>query len=301
MSDLNYEEILKVPFVKKYISEVCGEGELDYITRPACYMIRNQNEDDREVHRVIVLPPKGYTADKLNMMNSHDEAEYASIEIKGSVREGKSTFSKIRNSLLVASYFENGIASDLGKPYVTYTLDDSPMSGFSKEIKSAGEPPFAVVKSDGFGFYHNLVNTTEEWLVLKLIKRIRPQKQPNIEEVTQHYPDEYKKVFENLYAAIKSEGDGIFKTQTALIDEVCNVPKEYSLPALAEMLYVFDTGMHEACSVFAVALKIGKQYPDFVIGFLQKGIKENTVLTYYANQLIQKIERSRSQVATKAA
>lgn len=288
---MNIDIVLKKHFVAALVQRVCGE-DTELITRPASFMIRNKVEGDRDIHRVIILPPRGYTADKINQTNSHDEAEYATIEIKGGVREDKQGFSKLRDCLFMASIPENGTTSELNKPYLLYDVDKSDNPDLQKTVHSAGTAPFAVVKSDGYGFYHNLVNVTDDWLVLQLYKRLRPQKSVDLAPRLADLPAKDAALLASLYDAIVEHGDEVFYKTPKLIDGVCALPLSHSLPALGEMLYVHDTGKHEACSAFAVILKIGKEQPDAVREFLGQSLDAQTVPAYYAKQLVSKIDKA---------
>jgi hypothetical protein len=287
--DINY--VLRTHFVKALLQDTCGT-HVEVIQRPASYVLRSAREGDRENHRLIILPPHGFTADKLEQTNSHDEAEYATIQVKGAVRQTKDGFSKLRDCLKVVSIPENGTTSELNKPYLTYDPEGDDNPDLEIRTHSAGTPAFSVVKSDGYGFYHNLINKTDDWLVLQLYKRLRPQRHVDLSAHLQGLEEGQKSILESLYQAIVLHGDEVFYKAPKLIEAVTRMPLSVSLPALGEMLYVRDTGKHEACSAFAIILKIGRLYPDEVRGFLENSLKEKTVPDYYARQLVQKIENT---------
>ena len=283
------DEILKQNFVKDLIKSTCGD-EHELITRPASYLVRGTVESERNIYRVILLPPQGYTADKIDQMNSHDEAECATIEIKGAVREGKNSYSMIKNCLLVASIPKSANTNDLNKPYMKYDVDQKD-NGLTLQKFSAGQAPFSVVSADGFGFYHNLVNLSDDWLVLRLYKRLRPSKQVDLNSRFQGLLKGQIEIFQKFYNAVIKDGDEVFAVEPNLINIICHMPISQSLPSLSEMLYVHDSGRHEACSIFAVMLKIGKMHPEAVIRFLEKAIIDQSIPEYYASQLLKKIER----------
>lgn len=293
---MNIENLLKVSFVSALTNRLCGDNT-EIIERPASFIVRSKEEGERNIHRVIIIPPKGYTADKPNQTNSHDEAEYATIKINGAVREDKQAFSKIKDCLLVASFNEKGKVSELNKPYLTFDLTED-NADLITNTHSAGEPPFSVVRSDGYGFYHNLINISDDWLVLSLYKRLRPQKPVNLEHHFAVIQDEYAEILNKLYNAVVIHGDGIFEKEPDLIRKVTNIPPSTALPSLGEMLYVHDTGKHEACSVFAIILKIGRSNPELVTSFLQDSMIYDTIPSYYARQLIEKINNQRISVNT---
>ncbi len=286
---MDINEVLKTNYIKDVVQRVCG-SETELITRPASYMVRGVKEEGRDIHRVIILPPRGFTADKINQTNSHDEAEYATIEIKGAVKNEKSGFSILKNCLLVASIPQTGAVSELNKPYMTFSLENDKNPDLSLERYSSGIAPFVVVKSDGYGFYHNLINMTDDWLVLQLYKRLRLERSVNLKPVLSGLLNGEIQALESLYSAVIEHGDAIFQKVPNLIENIVRMPVSHSVPVLAEMLYTHDTGKHEACSVFAVILKIGKMHPVQVTKYLQQAIINNTVPSYYAEQLIKKIE-----------
>jgi hypothetical protein len=246
------------------------------------------------------MPPRGFTANEIDQMNSHDEADFATIEIKGAVRTDKNSFSKLKGCLLVASKNENGSVSELTHPYLTFDMAEQGGSELTLVKHSSGTAPFAVVKNDGFGFYHNLINLTDDWLVLKLYKRLRPQKSVELEKHLGSLSDEEIQAVTNFYQAVTKYGDGIFKNAHKEVDRVLNLPLDKLLPALGEMLFVHDSGMHEACTVFGVILKISLNYPKEVLGFLDDALKNNSIPPYYARQLIGKIKRKAQAQKTGA-
>lgn len=295
MTDIN--SILKTDFVKALVEKTCGD-DVDLVERQDSFAVRRKKEGERDIHRVIILPPRGFTANAIDQMNSHDEADYASIQVKGAVKAGKRNFSKLKDCLLVASQDKGSAVSDLNQPYLTANADDARKnSDLSFTKHSAGTAPFSVVKNDGAGFYHNLINLTDEWLVLKLHKRLRPQKAVDLEPHLARLTSEAANALRSLYVAIKKHGDGIFRKKPEAIKSVLDLPLEKSLPALGEILYVHDSGMHEACTAFAIILKIGKTNPERVTSFLRNAKNSDAIPPYYAEQLIGKLNRFTPQKA----
>lgn len=299
---MNIEDILKPNYMQDLIRYTCGE-QTELVVRPTSYIIRNIVEEGNVVERLIILPPKGYTADQIDLMNSHDEAEHATIEIKGAVRPDKAGFSALKKCILIASIHQNGAVSDLNKPYLSFQLEGDKNPDLLINTHSAGDPPFAVVKVDGYGFYHNIINLSDDWIVMKLYKKLRPSRPVNLEDFMSGLLKGEASTLQSLYDKITLDGDGIFKSQVALINNVVRIPPSKSLPALCEMLYTHDSGKHEACSVFAVILKIAKMYPEMVTSYLQDAIKKGTVPAYYAQQLLEKIRKlgaQQSKIQTEA-
>ncbi len=261
----------------------------EIIRRPESFIFKAPIEGDHHVRRIILLPPHGFTADQRNLMNSHDEAERATIEVKGAVREGKKGFSKIKDCLLVAEFGKGAMSPELNKPYRTFDPKMLSAKGLSARVYSAGEAPLTVVRPNGEGFYHNLINLSNDWLVLDLKKKLRPQKPVDLAQLIKGLNTNDRDILNGFYEKVTLFGDEIFEKDSDIIDQVVAMNPTLSLPALTEMLYVYDSGKHEACSVFAVILKLGKQFPEFVIEHLSKAIQNDSVPTFYANQLIKKI------------
>lgn len=291
---MSIDNILKTDFVSSLIQEVCG-SKTELITRPSCFFVKKPDalEDERDINRVIILPPKGFTANEINQTNCFYSVESAKIEVLGAAREGKSAFSKLKQSLLVVSRHKKDTVSDLNKPYLIFDFNSS-NNDFISETYDAGTPPFHVVKPDGTGFYHTLINLTDEWLVLRLHKVLRPQRSVNLTPFLKDMQDGQADILKNLYKAIIVHGDKIFKEEAKLIQSVMNISPQDSLPAIGEMLYIRDTGKHETCSSFALILKISHRHPKQALNYLYKAEKEAVIPSYFANQLMSKIQNKHS-------
>ena len=282
----NIKGVLEKSFVKEYIQRVCGKDN-ELIERPAAFFIRRRKEDTTAVKRVIVLPPKGFTANTMNQTNSHDEALRATIQIKGAVREGKQGFSIVKNCLLVAAFNAKSGVSDLNVPYLTFDIGKTP--NLFTAFHSAGTPPFAVVKENGFGFYHNLINVSDDWLVVELNKRLRTQKGVELESVFKNTTHTDTEILKRLYEGIVAYGDEVFSKLPEIVEQVAQLAPETSLPALGEMLYAYDTGRHEACSAFAMILKVGKLHPKVTLEYIKEAAESGAIPKYYAQQLTDKL------------
>ncbi len=295
--DKNIHEILETDFVKRLRSMVCGDV-FEIVERPAAYFVKQPDsiEDQRDINRLIILPPFGYTANVKNQTNCFHAVETATIQIRGAVREGKRAFSKIKECLMVVSFDQMDKVSHLDKPYQEFDImDESPQ--FNKVTRSAGEMPFHVVGIDGKGFYHTLINTTDEWLILQLHKVMRPQKKVDISECYMGLQDEHSAIIQRLYDGIITHGDALFSEDTSLVNSVVKMPPSLILPALGEMLYIRDTGKHETCTAFALILKLGRNYPKIVTKFLKQKLQTKAIPKFFAEQLMKKIEAVQNQKA----
>jgi hypothetical protein len=288
------DDVLAQPYMQALIKRVCDDDYI-VISRPAMFAVKRPAEDERDINRLIVLPPRGYTANKINQTNCFHNVETATIEILGAAREEKRALSVIKNCLLNVSYDQMEKVSGLDRPYLEFDVEDKD-SGFIYRRFSAGEPPFHVVKIDGTGFYHTLINLSDDWLVLKLHKVLREEKVADLTPHLMGVQDEYANALRQMMVEIIEVGDELFKTNPSLVTKVMRMQPSVSLPALGEMLYVRDTGRHETCTAFGMILKIGRREPEATLKFLKKGLEAKSIPTYFAEQLIQKV---RNMVAEK--
>ncbi|MCK6417893.1 MAG: hypothetical protein L6Q57_03015 [Alphaproteobacteria bacterium] len=299
---MDINTVLDYQFVKSFTQSVCGpdtvcverKNDQGTLTSVIVSKVDEAKNNNRTLRRVIILPPHGYTANAPDLTNAHDEVERATIEIKGGVRPGKRGFSKLKNCLLVASFNraasgEDDVVSALDTPYRVFH-ENTP--DLLRTLHSAGTAPFPVVEPDGTGFYHNMINLTDDWLVLGLAKQLRLSMKVEIEALIEDLPDKQKRKLRKLQRAVVKYGDKLFENKPKLVESVCDMRPEETMPALGEMLYTHDTGMHEACTVFAIILRIGKQHPDFVCNFLYISVCEQNIPLFYGEQLIEKIRRA---------
>ena len=151
---MDIDQILKTHFVATLAQKICGDEQV-IIERPAAFMIRPPTalEDERNLKRLIIMPPKGYMSNEPNQTNCFQGVEKATITVKGGVRDGKKSFSKLQNCLLVPSFNEASLVSHLDRPYIEFDLDN-PDPKLLTTTYSSHTSPFHIVKADGTGFYH---------------------------------------------------------------------------------------------------------------------------------------------------
>ena len=288
---MRLQDTLKQHFVKALIRHELGE-DIDVVERHASFSIAQKDEDERHVHRIIMLPPHGYTANAPEQMNAHDEVEQATIEIKGAVRKGKNGLSKLKNCLLLAALPENGDVSDLDVPYLTFDISDCANNpDLVLDMHSAGEAPFHVVRKDGFGFYHNLINLTDDWLVLELNKTVRSMKPIDLARHLTSVPETTAHLLKRLHQNILLHGDEVFDKAPNLVTQIARLPANDVLPALGEMLHARETGRHEACTAFGMILKVANQDPTAVMRYLETALEVKAAPPYYLKQLMEKVQR----------
>jgi hypothetical protein len=275
-------EIINTVLVKTILKNLFKNQETEFIQRPASFIIRLKNESENKVSRIILLPPHGFTANKINETAPHPEARKAKIEIKGGILPDKSGFSQLKNIIKFQYFTVRNVKITEDEPY--------PKIGgknYKEETKSSKQK-FFVVKENGIGFYHSLVNLSDKWLLLILEKELRLQKLPNLSPVIRLFDYKQQKIINDFYNKILSLGDDIFKKEKRLIEKVCNFDINKIVPLLIEMLNVLETGKHEPCTVFAIILKIG-QANNEVINYLKEAIKNKSAPNYYLEELIKKL------------
>jgi hypothetical protein len=170
-------------------------------------------------------------------------------------------------------------------PYVKITQR---MKNYHEAVKSTKEL-FFVVRENGVGFYHNLINISNDWLVLSLDKELRLSKKMDIESTLAALNEEKQIPLRSLMRAIQVKGDGIFTEHPDLVKVVSTFEPHIAMPTLIEGLNIHDSGRHEACSVYAIILKIGKKYPQKVCRQSEKAIEEKQAPRYYTEELIRKL------------
>jgi hypothetical protein len=295
------EQVLKQHFVKEKVRSIFGSNETELIARhaedgtaPTSFLVKLKDERGLDIERLIILPAGGFTANMPNWMNSHAEAHHATIEILGGVREGRIAFSKLKNCLEFAHAANANSSEALNVPYIETTTD-----GVQKQLLTSGTRAH-VVKEDGFGFYHNLTNKADDWLVIKLEKHLRPAQGVDLTKFADRSYGDSMALASDYYRAVRTHGDEVFHAQPELVSRVANYRDPHQIvPPLIEMLKVFDAGRHEACTVFATLLRIGKKHPEVFHEYAARALAENFEPAFYLKQLMQKINRSnRVQLGT---
>ena len=276
--------ILNSTLVKNIIKNLLAKKEIEIIQRPASFIIRLKDEPEDRIFRIILLPPNGFTANKIDETTPHPEVRKAKIEIKGGVKPNKSGFNLLKNCIKYQHYSIRNIKITEDEPYPKINRQN-----YKEEIKSSKQK-FFVVEENGNGFYHSLVNLSNEWILLVLDKELRLQRTPELKSKIENLDKNQQKIINLLYEKILSLGDVIFEKEDRLIEEVCNFEVDVIIPPLIEMLNVLETGKHESCTVYAIILKIGKENVK-VIDFLKEAVKSKTAPKYYLDELIKKLSK----------
>ncbi|MDD5253542.1 MAG: hypothetical protein PHG05_00355 [Candidatus Nanoarchaeia archaeon] len=282
MNNYSIEEILGSVLVKNIKNKLFDSKEIEIIQRPASLIIRLKNEPEDRIFRIIILPPNGFTGNIAGETNPHPEARKAKIEIKGGIRPNKSGFNLLKNCIKY-QYYQNRDIKVIGEePYPNLNEES-----YKEEIKSSRQK-FFVVKENGIGFYHSLVNLSDEWVLLILDKELRLQKLPDLQSKIKDLNEKYQKIISSLHDKIVLYGDAIFDKEPELVKKICNLDADRVIPSLVEMLNLLETGKHEPCTVYALILKIGKDDTK-VVNSLREALKNKTAPKYYLEELLKKL------------
>ncbi len=274
--------------LKNLIQTIFSESAVEILERPHSFIIKSQKESGYVITRIIVLPPHGYTANTRDELNSHYEVRRAKILIKGTLRLGKKGFSSLKNCLKF-SYLENRNA--FTKVDAPYALISENKRAYKSKILSSKETAY-VVKENSKGFYHNLINLTNEPLVLVLNKELRSGKPMDIDKEirdSELLKNEVEKLKE-LFKQIQTMGDELFDKKAELIKEVLKLETHKLLPVLIEGLNIYETGRHEPCTVYALILKKAKLDMKETLHLLIAALKDSAAPKYYLDELIKKID-----------
>ncbi|MEK6920346.1 MAG: hypothetical protein AABX82_00570, partial [Nanoarchaeota archaeon] len=272
------------PVIKEFVKEIFQNENIQIIKRPSSFILKLENEPHDLVFRIILLPPHGFTGNKFNETNPHPEVRRATITIKGGVRLGRSRFVLMKNIVKYQFYLSRDIKIKGDEPYPKVKEEN-----YKEEVKSSGNK-FFVVKENGSGFYHSLVNISDQWIVLLLEKELRLQKIPNIPSKIRSLATNEQKVILLLYKKIQEQGDLLFEQEADLVTNSCGISIDKILPALIDMLNILETGKHEACTVYAIILKIGRKNKN-TIHYLKDALKDNSAPKYYLEELIKKLSK----------
>jgi len=97
-------DILNSTLVKNIVKNLLAKKEIEIIQRPASFIIRLKDEPEDRIFRIILLPPNGFTANKIDETTPHPEVRKAKIEIKGGVKPNKSGFNLLKNCIKYQHY-----------------------------------------------------------------------------------------------------------------------------------------------------------------------------------------------------
>lgn len=280
------EEILKYSVVKNTIKNLFkGEG-LEIISRQASFIIKLKNERNDKVTRIIILPPKGCTSNKIDETSPHPETRRATILIKGGIKADNINFSVLKDVIKFSYYAKRDIEIVGNYPYAPI-IKENPC--YKEDIKSSREK-FYVVEENGKGFYHNLINLSNEWVLLILEKELGFQKSPKIADKIKNLSKDKQELVNLFIKSVKERGDEIFNKNMNVVDNLVKFNIDEILPILIDLLNIQETGKHEQCTIYAIILKFGKKDKPKTLNYLTIALENKEAQPYYLNELINKLK-----------
>jgi len=282
---MNLQEIVESIPLKFLIKNLFGNKKTELVERPGCFFIKIKNEKDDIIQRIILLPPHGYTANKINEMNPHPEARSAKISIRGGIKPNKRGFILLKDLVKFIYSTKRDISTKKNEPYVKIDLKENSQT---EKIKSSKEK-FFVVRENGMGFYHSLINLSNEWVVLVLEKYLQSRKELNLKYRLNKIGKKSQNLAKLLLNKIKLYGDKIFEKENQLIIETLKLDIKIIIPLLIEMLNFYETGKHEPCTVFALILKIGKKNKTTTTKLLETALNKDSAPKFYLKELLRKL------------
>lgn len=285
------QDILKHGAIKNLVKKTFNGNETQVLERPHSYIIRRKRETHDVIIRIIILLPYGCTANRRDELTPHDEVRKAKIIIHGVLLTEKRGFSLRKNILRYSYLIDREATTERDRPYARI-VDNQNI--WRNTILSSKQTMY-VVRENGVGFYHNMINQTDRPLVISLVKELRSGKKMDINkkvrELKLSIPD--TALISELMNKIQAHGDQLFTKDSNLVKRFFRLRTNISLPILIEALNMYETGKHEPCTVYALILKKAKTHTREVLDSINKAIGERTAPFYYLHELVNKISRQR--------
>ena len=204
----------------------------------------------------------------------------------GGIKPNREGFNLIKKVIKFIYYTKREIKTIENYPYV---LADKNNPYYKEKIKSSREKFFAV-KENGEGFYHNLINLSDEWVLLILEKELRLQKEMNITSKIEGLNEKQKEIIKDLIKSVQENGDKIFNENKELIKRLLELKTNEAFPILIEGLNIYETGKHEPCTIYALILKFAKRDKELATKYLKEALEKNDAPEYYLNELSKKLK-----------
>ena len=282
-----FEDISNLPFLKETVKHEL-DGDTVVVNRKSrSFIIKKKNETGDIATRIIVIPPHGFTGNYVDELNCHPEVRYAKLTIRGGIRKENNGYIKLKPALKYLYYITRKVSdvTDFAEVRADYNNEF-----YREEVKSSNET-FYVVKEDGEGFYHNLVNISNDWLVLVLSKYLKDLKTLDLEKLTANFNEDEKNTVRQFVSFLKNEGDELFYTKPFILAKVMEMNVSKIIPVLISLLNIPETGKHEQCTVFAIILKFSKKHSQEVLKHISHAALKETAPSYYLEELIDKIKK----------
>jgi len=187
----------------------------------------------------MVLPPHGFTSDKIDLLNPHPEARKAKVKILGKINQVKKGFKPLVKEIKFNFSITRNILTEETSTYAKFS------EKFCKSELKSWENWFYVVKENGWGNFHSLINISNEWVMVLLEKELIDQKKINIEAYLEKLPKQERKKLQIALQKIEQVGDNIFDDKVFVFLKVLKFPSKVLVPIFIQMLNVQETGRHE--------------------------------------------------------
>lgn len=275
-------DILSSPLFKKTHKEFFGGGKVEVIKRPHFCIVRLEKENKHRVIRFIILPPGGCTSDTKEFLNPHPEARRVKVYIFGEILASKKGFRPLVGSVEFRFAEKLFIPTSFYSPYAKYREKDC------RTLKKTWKSWFYVVKENGWGNFHNLVNCTKQWVVLVIDKQLFDRKKFKLEKFLNKLSTQQAKALIKDVKFIERNGDEVFR-HPEIIRRLTRLPLQVSTPVLLRMLNVQETGKHQNCTFFAILLKLARRDRVYVRSEVRNAIKHDLAPNYYLEELHKKL------------
>ncbi len=281
----NFYEIYKSSLFQKTLKKFLGTGAVEVITRPACFFVRLKSEDTKLIKRIIVFPPHGFTGDEIALLNPHPEARTARITILGKINPAKKGFKPLVREIKFSFSLTRSVPTEKTSAYAKFS------EKYCKSQLKSWKNWFYVVKENGWGNFHSLINVSNEWVIALLEKEAIDQKEINIKFYLERLPQSEAKKLRVAVQKIERIGDKIFD-DTKFVSELLKFPSKILVPILIQMLNVQETGKHENCTFFALLLKVARKNKRQVLEEVKRAIELKSAPYYYLEDLERKLNKS---------
>jgi len=277
-----WKEILSSTLLQKTIRGFLDQGPTEIIHRPACFFIRNKKEDKELIKRIIIIPPRGFTSDEMDLLSPHPEARTVKIRILGKLDPSKKGYKPIKAEVQFNFSITRNIPTESFSAYARVS------KGYTASRYLSWNNWVYVIKESGWGNFHNLVNLSDEWIIIYLEKELADQKKIDIKIYLSKLSQLRAKELQLILSQISEEGDESFNNKT-LLKKLDYFPNPIIIPILIRMLNIQETGKHQPCTFFALLLKIAKKDKATVFKELESAINLQVAPRYYLEDLAKKI------------
>jgi len=216
------------------------------------------------------------------LLNPHPEARTAKTFIYGTIEPSKKGYKPVVRGIELRYSKIRNFPTQLQTPYAIYK------SRLCDKVRKSWKNWFYVVKENGWGNFHSLVNLTSTWVVLVIEKQLLDQKPIRIGELLKNLTKKQANTLQKDLQFITSNGDEVF-THPAIIQRIVKLPLSVITPILVQMLNVQETGKHQNCTFFALLLKLAHRDRVYVRDVIKDAHTRKTAPHYYLADLQKKM------------